>query len=330
MIIFISSSFVIPLIFWFLYPVNPKYDRNNSCHYIWETEMDLNSMTADSQCTFDGEGPLNWEELQCFKHYFPFYAETRAQSSDSNIVHNMKGIEWRNGPPPVPIIMVTKDKLTVLVESLRSYHKHLRTPFEIVIHDENSTFPPTVRFLKKLERAGVKVYWHDDFQDGMDEVSKRVATTVSDWMENSKSHVYIVTDPDVGLDNVPGHLLYIYQHLMETLKVKVVGASMRWDDWPKEILDIGFEKPKDPPPAKYVLYEGRPVYYVEYPVDTTFAMYHRSTTFGRLTSPAIRVLPPLASRHLDFYWTPQNNPPDMVHYVNRVKHKKITHMLHLG
>lgn len=78
-----------------------------------------------------------------------------------------------------------------------------------------------------------------------------------------------------------------------------------------------------------MLYDYRPILYMETPVDTTFAMYRTSNGFRRLAQPSIRVLPPLGARHLDFYWTRDRVPPDMLYYLRRVGGTSFTHMLHL-
>ncbi|KAJ3301997.1 hypothetical protein HDV03_005504 [Kappamyces sp. JEL0829] len=58
---------------------------------------------------------------------------------------------------PVPIFILFKDRVSVLVETIRSLHRHIRTPFEIVVINDKTTFPAAKMFLDKAEKEGVKV-----------------------------------------------------------------------------------------------------------------------------------------------------------------------------
>ena len=62
----------------------------------------------------------------------------------------------RGDSPRVPIFVLTKDRLTSLQELLLSIAETLEDPYEIVIHDDNSTYAPMVTFLTQLQRAGVQ------------------------------------------------------------------------------------------------------------------------------------------------------------------------------
>ena len=46
----------------------------------------------------------------------------------------------------IPIFVMTRDRVTSLRKSLESYKRTFISPFEIVILDHNSTFPPMVEY----------------------------------------------------------------------------------------------------------------------------------------------------------------------------------------
>ena len=55
----------------------------------------------------------------------------------------------------VPIFIISCNRLQSLQETIGSYKKNIGTPFEIVIHDNNSTYKPLLDYLGKLENEGV-------------------------------------------------------------------------------------------------------------------------------------------------------------------------------
>lgn len=233
----------------------------------------------------------------------------------------------------MPIFLITKDRLVDLTETIYSYHRHLRTPFEIVIHDEDSAYPPMLKFLEDLTSQGVPVYRapHSGHRQPLDRMSANLAATISTHLAKSMSEYYVVSYPDVALDDVPSNLLLVYQTLLMSLNLHCVGASLRWDDWPQEMQSMFFERGQLLP-AQLFDYNGRPIYYVRFPVDTTFGLYHRrSGPWRRDSKPDqnIRVLAPYGARHLDFYYVKGRVPPDMRHYLNRTEVRSVTHMHHL-
>jgi len=52
----------------------------------------------------------------------------------------------------IPIFIIVRDRLTVLQDSLGSYVSQIRTPIEIVLHDNSSTYEPMLDFQEELER----------------------------------------------------------------------------------------------------------------------------------------------------------------------------------
>ncbi len=76
---------------------------------------------ARDPCAFEYTGPLRPESMDCFMEYFPaklpFYQPVMA----ANRSFTLSGIQWESGPPPVPVFVLFKDRVSVLMETLRSF-----------------------------------------------------------------------------------------------------------------------------------------------------------------------------------------------------------------
>ena len=65
---------------------------------------------------------------------------------------------------------------------------------------------------------------------------------------------------------------------------------------------------------------GNTVKYIFAPIDTTFGLYKAGMPWSRLKM-GIRVLPPYAARHLDWYIDPENLTPDQEYYMKHASDK---------
>ena len=131
----------------------------------------------------------------------------------------------------VPIFIITYDRLEVLKQSLESYHNYVKTPFEIVIIDFGSTYKPTVNFLKQLEGEGTIVYWKNKIIQNTE--LNKAGYCINDYFKIHPKSNYVVTDPDIALDNVEGDILDFYSFFLESMpQVGVVGTMLRMDDIP--------------------------------------------------------------------------------------------------
>ncbi|HKM60574.1 MAG TPA: hypothetical protein VJY36_06850, partial [Candidatus Bathyarchaeia archaeon] len=59
----------------------------------------------------------------------------------------------------VPIFIISCNRLCCLQAAIGSYRKCIGSPYELVIHDNNSTYRPLLDYLKRLEKEGVSVYY---------------------------------------------------------------------------------------------------------------------------------------------------------------------------
>ena len=229
-----------------------------------------------------------------------------------NIVDNRPFIKITE--PKVPIFIIVRDRLIALKECIKSYEDNIKTPFEIIIHDNGSTYGPTVDFLKKLENSGTKVYWSS--VNDLREVNK----SVKDWMsKNTKSKYFVITDPDVCLKDVHGDILVFYSNLLKSNSfASVVGPMLEINDipdhYPKkvEVIQAHYYQFWRHTPTK-IEYGGVSCDVQKAAIDSTFGMYRRGYIWNG-PSVGIRTHVPYSAKHLDWYLNPDELSPDQEYY----------------
>lgn len=231
----------------------------------------------------------------------------------------------------IPIFIITCDRLEVLKKSMQSYHDCIKTPFEIVICDQGSTFEPTVEFIEKMESNGTIVYrWKENLNIGRKKNKRRddagLSENIQDYFKNHPKSNYIVCDPDVLLDNVDGDILEVYTHLLNIMpKIVTVGPVCRIDDIPdcyplkKELLskERGQVKAYFLWTQHTINYKGKQVKYIFDRIDTGFGMLRAGTRWQRIKSgiEAIRTFKPYSAKHLSWYICPENLSEDQRYYM---------------
>lgn len=220
----------------------------------------------------------------------------------------------------IPIFIITFERLEILKQSIQSYYDYIKTPFEIVIIDFGSSYEPTLEFLKQLEHKKVKVYWEDKINHK--KYLSLVGGAIRDYFKNHPKSNYIVTDPDIALDNVDGDILEVYTYLLENLPtIPIVGPVLRIDDIPNHFPTkqglIRGEMKVNSKRINTIQYEGKVIRYVHSYIDTTFGMYRAETYWRRpkRARRAIRILSPYAAKHLDWYLDPKNLTEDYKYYI---------------
>jgi len=221
----------------------------------------------------------------------------------------------------IPIFILTCDRLEILKQSMRSYGRYIDSPFEVAIIDFGSTYRPMIEFLSQLKGIGIEVYEMDriDHPAGLGDANN----CIQDYFGTHPISNYIVTDPDVALDNVRGDILGVYGHFLEIINdIAVVGPMLRIDDIPdyyplkKELISgkKGLHKRLHSKKVELSTYKGMIIEYIRAPIDTTFGMYRAGTQWKRLNS-GIRILAPYGARHLDWYIDPDALTPDQEYYI---------------
>lgn len=236
----------------------------------------------------------------------------------------------------IPIFILTYERLTVLKKSIQSYYDCIKTPFEIVIIDFGSTYEPTLEYLRNLEHEKVKVYWKEKIFCKV-AVNRPVQEAIQDYFENHSASNYVVTDPDIALDNTEGDVLEVYAYLLEkSPAIPIVGPMLRIDDIPdyfpnkQGVIDwearLNWRGLRN---IHSIQYKDKIVKYISHTrLDTTFRM-NRAGTLWKRSKRAFRVLPPYGSKHLDWYLDPKNLTEDHKYYMEHAV-EGISHSFGVG
>lgn len=221
----------------------------------------------------------------------------------------------------IPIFIITCDRLEILKKSMKSYYACIKTLFDIAIVDFGTTYTPTVDFLKQLARDGIKVYWKGRINH--ETQLNKANECIQNYFRSHPKSNYVVTDPDIALDNTQGDVLEFYSFLLETFpNISVAGPMLRIDDIPvhyplREKLitgKMGMHKGFHSQPIHTIVYRDDAMRYINAPIDTTFGMYRAGTQWARLKN-GIRALAPYGARHLDWYINPRSLTLDQAYYM---------------
>jgi hypothetical protein len=217
----------------------------------------------------------------------------------------------------IPIFIISFNRLFVLKRSIESYRQV--TGHTLVIHDTGSTYGPLLEYLAELEQEGATVY-RGRRPIARPEDLNSVHETVQHWLElNPRVNYYVVTDPDVLLEEGCSDIFEFYRVMLEAHKVDVVGPMLRIDDIPNHYplkqrviskhTQIFWHKTPE-----LTLWKSGVVGYQHADIDTTFGMYPRRVRFRRLLS-GIRTYRPYWAKHLDWYIDPGNMTEDQKLYL---------------
>jgi hypothetical protein len=217
--------------------------------------------------------------------------------------------------PYVPIFIIVHNQFEILKKTIASYEKYIKTPFQIVYHNVATTYEPTLQFLKEQELLG-RVVYNTTIND-----HHTVTQTIDDYYQkHPECEYYVMTDPDIELDNVNGDILELYIHTLKETKAVSVGPMLRIDDipdyYPRKDMAIDYHTQQFWSQCKFVIPFKKEKYrFIACSTDTTFQLCsfkNRPTCFPHHES--IRVFSPYSARHLDWYIDPNNLTPCQKYY----------------
>lgn len=219
----------------------------------------------------------------------------------------------------VPIFIITCNRLRCLQESINSYKKYIGSPFELIIHDNNSTYGPLLDYLTQLKKEGVTVYRSTEGVNVETQLND-VSRTIDDWFTVHSASHYVVTDPDIALEGNCEDILELYSSLLDTVKnIEVVGPMLRIDDIPdfyplkQKVIERHTKQFWHKAPST-LTWRNKSIQYQLARVDTTFGMYRRGFKFHRLCT-GYRTYAPYWARHLDWYINPLSMEADQLYYM---------------
>lgn len=226
----------------------------------------------------------------------------------------------------IPIFIITCDRLDFLKKSIWSYHNYIKTPFEVVICDQGSTYEPMREFLKKLESNDTIVYrWKDGLNDSkrinLRRNDNKIREDIQDYFKSHLKSNYVVTDPDILLDNVEGDFLEVLAYLLKAFpQYAITGPIPRVDDIPdyypyKEKIIADYQRLFNPKKVQTIQYKDRSIRYVIAPIHTVFGMSRENAWWEGGVARAIRIFAPYLAKHLDWYLDPEHLTEDQKYYM---------------
>lgn len=228
--------------------------------------------------------------------------------------------DQKGGNSHIPIFIIVHDRIKVLKQSIASYEKFIKTPFKIILHDVASTFKPCLDYLEEMKAKGYLVYRTETNHH------HTVMESVNTYLdEHPECKYYVITDPDVELDNVNGDILEFYAFLLDKFNVESVGPMLRIDDIPDfyprkpNVLD-GHNMQFWSKSFNQIKFKDNIYEYIFCNTDTTFQL--RSSNNRKSNFPhdnAIRCNNPYFAKHLDWYINPEEMTDDQIYYMKNTK-----------
>ena len=224
----------------------------------------------------------------------------------------------RERAPPVPIVVVSFNRLWALERAIASFRQIEGQV--LVIHDTGSTHEPLLDYLSDLESAGVEVRRNRPSIRQPSDLNT-VDETVQSWLLRypDTSH-YVVTDPDICICDGCEDMFDFYRYVLDQRRVPVIGPMLRIDDIPncyplRDRVIRGHTERYWNQVTEAVPWNGESVEVQQAVIDTTFGMYPSELPFRRLNE-GLRTRAPYWARHLDWYLDPQNMLADQFAYMN--------------
>ncbi|WP_179346233.1 glycosyltransferase family protein [Winogradskyella ursingii] len=209
----------------------------------------------------------------------------------------------------IPIVIISFNQLYYLKQLIDFLKKH--GYYNIVILDNNSTYPPLLDYLKIIdnqvkihrleENYGHRVFWEN----------KQLFNTYA-------KGYYVVTDPDiVPVDACPEDFLYHFKTIIDAnAHVNKVGFSLKIDDIPETNKEkatiLNWEKQFWEKQTKSGNYIAK--------IDTTFALYRSRKIYPISLDffKAIRTIFPYIAKHGGWYIDSENLTKEQEYYIKSV------------
>lgn len=218
--------------------------------------------------------------------------------------------------PHIPIFIITHNRLEILKRSVDSYEKFISHPIRIIFFNVASTYQPTLDYMASKEKEGCKIYTSKINNH------KLVINAIKDYLHHHpQCEYYVVTDPDIELDDVNDDILDFYIHVLNTTGVNSVGPMLRIDDIPdyyprKQNVIDGHGHQFWKRPRYRIHYKNNKFSFIHCNTDTTFQLASRKNIPSNFPNGnSIRCLSPYSARHLDWYLDPNNLPPCQKYYA---------------
>lgn len=252
----------------------------------------------------------------------------------------------------IPIFVIVHNQYEQLIKSVKSYESQIHNRIKIIFHDVCSTYPPTLKYLEQKKKEGHLVYRTEENHH------HTVMNSVKDYLKyNTDCKYYVLTDPDIVLENVYHDILEFYIYLLEKLKLTNIGPFLRIDNIPdyypqkktllkkyskfyngkrkKESIQFIHKRTNDEKREKIPKKEQKvsTYEYMKFKIerqnfDTCFHLYsinYLPNKFPKYNkSNMVKCYAPYNAVHLDWYIDPENMSP-CEKYYSETSLKNISH-----
>lgn len=215
----------------------------------------------------------------------------------------------------ITVFIGTTNRLSTLQRTVESY-RHLTGEHELVLVDNGTDHPACVKLLDRLEKHVKKIY-RLPACDSMEEATDNFNVAIRDQYDTDGGEWFAVSEADVSFDDADPESLNAYTTLAKLLKT-AVGPHLRVDEgipacYPLRSRVLACES-RLLYRKEMAWYEGIP--FTKCQTDTTFHLFPRTRRFNRLHLDPVRVGPPYAAKHLDWYLDITNPVKENAIYIS--------------
>lgn len=199
----------------------------------------------------------------------------------------------------IPVIINNRDLLTwpkAMLDKIKTY----KDVGDIFIVDNASTYEPLLEWYKTKPCEIIRV-----------ENLGHTSPWSSGLVKKIGAKHYVITDPDLGIDDTPDDTLEYLYDKMESLRISKVGLGLDWESTPSGSLYfnhvMGYEK------DRYMSSRFSNNVYLNVAIDTTFALYSYDKYFIGGASTGGRY----KAKHFPWYMTEndRNNNDEFMYYI---------------
>ena len=239
----------------------------------------------------------------------------------------------------IPIFIIVKDRTTVLQQCIESYQTIITSPIEIILLDQESTYPGMIDFLHEKEKEGIRVKYLKDTQSNKHSRFPKVVAAINEMIYSEHFKYYVLTDPDIMLsETTAGDILEFYTYFHEKNPgYDAIGPMLEINDIPdyypfksdvmtqhKPFWDAT-GKLRSVGVLEYIEYKDKTCTYQFSPIDTSFALRH-GILKNTYAAGAARTRAPYTAKHLDWYIHPDKMTEDQKYYIETsASHAGISH-----
>lgn len=226
----------------------------------------------------------------------------------------------------IPIFVLSRDRLDALKKAVESYQQTISSPFDIIVLDHKSTYPPMINYLKRMQdekQFTVHFLQNDKWNAALRESSRFIEQYLKD---HPHAGYYVFTDSDIAFYHTQSDVLLFYAaNLASCPKIEVVGPALKISDIPDhytfgEASWLTGHKLFWSSPPYLATWKGIGYHVVKQPIDTTFAMRRRNTIFKRMIDGrnTLRCYAPYVATHTDWYLNSSSLPQDKIWYKDHL------------